>query len=366
MIKSGSFWQCLLIALLLLSACNNKSVEKPTELVTIKVASENRLRIADIFEEPEIIELEQCDSCLMGDINKVVKDDSGFYILDRNRAEAIFKFDLEGNFIFKIDTKGEGPGQFKLPFDFDLLENGVELFILDMNSRKFLVFDKTTGSFIREFSYSTFQVENFIAFSKDLFAVEVDGRNTVSEKENLGHIVNFTLNDTIFKGILDYPKTVVMFYGQEFTKSSHSFLFSRALNDTIYTVLENEFKPKYFLDFGNRKVSTELKVLDIMELGQGIQKEASFFSLGRNFENSKYLIFNWVNEKEYEQNGIYFKGKNEFYQLVSENSLFRNPFFMDEESVFTFYSNTDRNFSPLPNEYIQKENFYLARFLFKD
>ncbi|WP_075351743.1 6-bladed beta-propeller [Algoriphagus marinus] len=366
MIKSKSVWLSLLISLFFISACENAPLEKPTELITIKVASENRLSISEIFEEPEIIELEQCDSCLIGDINKVLKDDSGFYILDRNRAEAIFKFDLEGNFIFKIDTKGEGPGQFKLPFDFDLLENGVELFILDMNSRKFLVFDKSTGSFIREFSYSTFQVENFIAFSNDLFAVEVDGRNTVSEKKNLGHIVNFTLNDTIFKGILDYPKTVVMFYGQEFTKSSHSFLFSRALNDTIYTVLENEFKPKYFLDFGNRKVSTELKILDIMELGQGIQKEASFFSLGRNFENSKYLIFNWANEKEYEQNGIYFKGKSEFYHLVSENSLFRNPFFMDEESVFTFYSNTDRNFSPLPNEYIQKENFYLARFLFKD
>lgn len=366
MIKSDPFWQLIFGFLFLLASCVSKEAELSSEFVTIKVSSERRINFSDVFEEPEIIKLEQCDSCLIGDISKVIKDDSGFYILDRNRSEAIFKFDLKGNFIFKIDAKGEGPGQYMLAHDFDLLDKEGELIILDLNKRKFLRFNKNSGAFLEEFFYSTHQIENFLPFSKDLFAIEIDARDKLGEKPNLINIVDFSSRDTLFQGVKDFPKTVFMFYGQEFTRSKYSFLFSRALNDTIYSVMENEFKPKYFLDFGKRKVSDNLKTLDIMEMGQGIQKEVSFFSLGRSFENSKYLIFNWASEKEFEQNGIYAKEKNEFYHLLAEGSLFRNPFYMDEESVFTFYSSVDQKFSPLPSYYSERENFYLAKFIFKE
>jgi hypothetical protein len=64
-------------------------------------------------------------------------DSTGFYILDIYKGKALFKFGLQGNLFYKINSIGEGPGQFYLPFDFDLNPGGRNLLILGTNQRNF-------------------------------------------------------------------------------------------------------------------------------------------------------------------------------------------------------------------------------------
>jgi len=136
------------------------------------------------------------------------------------------------------------------------------------------------------------------------------------------------------------------------------------LNDTIYQVDKSGFEPGYMLDFGNRKVSEYIKSLDIMELGQRIQQEVPFYSNGRNFENIEYSLFSWVLKYMIEMGCIIKKTKS-FSNLESEDMLFRNPFYMDDNEVYTFYDTYDLNFIPKIERMHKLVNFVIMKYSFK-
>jgi len=77
-------------------------------------------------------------------------DDSGnIYVLDR-KACHIKVFNREGQFVRTIGKKGQGPGEFQGPRDFDLTPTK-ELLVNDMSTRRLLYFT-LEGDFIKEAS----------------------------------------------------------------------------------------------------------------------------------------------------------------------------------------------------------------------
>ena len=72
---------------------------------------------------------------MIGNINTIQVFDGYIYILDSSKAKSLFVFDLEGRFIRKIGSLGNGPGEYLGLNDFTLdTDNGI-IYIGDIKNR---------------------------------------------------------------------------------------------------------------------------------------------------------------------------------------------------------------------------------------
>ncbi|MDR2037714.1 MAG: 6-bladed beta-propeller [Bacteroidales bacterium] len=95
------------------------------------------------------IPLETTSDCLIGRINKVLFRDDKIYVADFYQTTALYVFDMNGKFLFKISRMGKGPGEYISFRDFDIQANG-DIYMFDHFGKKFIVFDPA-GTYLQEF-----------------------------------------------------------------------------------------------------------------------------------------------------------------------------------------------------------------------
>jgi hypothetical protein len=144
---------------LVTSSCTTEPVFETNELVQIPGLDQEILDPVELFDGKEIIELEFCDDCIIAEVQKIMADDSGINILDKNIIKSLKKFDWNGKLIYSINESGSGLSKYVLPFDFDLLDE--KFIILDVNQRKMLFFDSELGTFEKEERLGDFQAVSF-------------------------------------------------------------------------------------------------------------------------------------------------------------------------------------------------------------
>lgn len=114
------------------------------------------------------------DEALLKDINKCIIKNDHIYVFDFFGTESVKVFDLSGNFLFTVGTKGGGPGEFFRTFDFDVNDDGI--FLLDIRNRKILKYN-LYGSFQEEYSYNDkfSGINSIIATNESTFLLGMDG-----------------------------------------------------------------------------------------------------------------------------------------------------------------------------------------------
>lgn len=145
----------LLFSFLVLFSCDqsNKGQSSELDLKTIQVNNENDILPDGILILESTVTLEFCEDCIVGMVDKILVDDSGFYVLDETITKSLTKFGKDGRFIFRIESPGDGLGKYILPFDFELDVEKKAVAILDVNQRKVLFFQSKDGIFLNEGRY---------------------------------------------------------------------------------------------------------------------------------------------------------------------------------------------------------------------
>ena len=67
--------------------------------------------VFDFFQSVELIPLETTEKSIVGWIAKMLYHDERYYLLDRQQ-HIVHVFDENGKFVFKIDRRGQGPGEY--------------------------------------------------------------------------------------------------------------------------------------------------------------------------------------------------------------------------------------------------------------
>ena len=130
-----------LLFLLLLSvfSCSVKQSElslvDSDYIIDLDEKKNSSIPISTYFKSVQTIILETKGECLIGRINELQVFDGYIYVLDRLIAKSLFVFDMNGHFIRKIGSLGNGPGEYNQLTDFTLdTENGA-IFLLDFGQR---------------------------------------------------------------------------------------------------------------------------------------------------------------------------------------------------------------------------------------
>ena len=149
----------LLFSLCLYMCDTSNSKNESTEL--FEMETDHFLKVQSIkygdtkyFKSIKIVKLETLDENLIGGIIQLELYDNKFYILDKYLSVSnLFVFDLEGNYLYKIGTRGQGPEEYINISSFFIDEKEGIVNIVDGLTSTVIRYDKE-GTFINKIKHN--------------------------------------------------------------------------------------------------------------------------------------------------------------------------------------------------------------------
>ena len=233
----------MLIIFLFCTGKSPKSEIMPVLHLSIPVGDVQQVTFSNMISEYKIIKLEFTTESMIGDIRKIIIQNGQIYVLDTFGAKSLMVFDSAGKFIQRIGSVGKGPGQSLSPKDFIINNINKEIEIL--GNRKINIFS-LKGQFLRDYSID-FGSVNFAKIGMDYFFVDGGVGDHVLYKTGSDYKIS---EEYLSKS----PKAFLMnVYNPLIKKDGDHLYFWSMVNDTIYSVSQNEFFPARIIDYGRHK-----------------------------------------------------------------------------------------------------------------
>ncbi|MDR1154274.1 MAG: 6-bladed beta-propeller [Bacteroidales bacterium] len=240
--------------------------------------------------------LETNRNCLIGHIDKALVRNNRIYVADFNKAIALFVFDMDGRFLFKIARMGKGPGEYLSFRDFDIHDNG-EIYMFDHFGKKFLVFDQT-GAYLRElvtdyfFSYFCL-VKDKMYWSKltdygkkfaDLAAYDMEENKT-----------DFLLKDKKFL----LGNHLFNYVSYRFYRSPPGITYySPRFSEIVYAIDDKGMRPA--IGIKNLRIPPEhiISEWESKDFGFAMDSDDVYFKENTHvYETGRYIVFICINKK---------------------------------------------------------------------
>jgi len=294
------------------------------EIIKIDLDEIKPLKFTEIYNSIRYIKLETTEVNSLGIINKVYLNEGKIYLFCPNPVNIVSVFSDKGKFLYTINKRGKGPGEYRALYDMHV-NNYIEL--LDYVNRKILIFN-LNGTLINEYEFR-FYSNRYEKWNNDTLIFYTD--NTISELNN--EVINHNLVFLTIPGqriiskfipIKDNFTHIRTFSVNNFTKHNNSILFFQPFNDTVYQIYNpHNVKPRYLIDFGKHKVPQALlekKYNNVKDLVLTIYKSDYVFDLGNFREFEKVIFFSFIH-----------KGKrfNAYYSKVSKEVRLAHKFIND-------------------------------------
>lgn len=301
----GNKCKCLLILLFssCLYMCDTSNSKKKSAGLEIEI--ENLLKIQSIkygdtkyLKSSKIVKLETIDENLIGGLTQIELYDNKFYILDKYLyASNLLIFDLDGNYLNKIGTRGGGPMEYLNISSFFIDEKEGVINVVDGLTFTIIQYDKN-GVFLNKIKHNNPHL-NFISKAKVMDNNIFCYSGTNWEGNNMYFIVD-KKDFSITKKLRKYPGKytnhfIIKFCTHPFTYIDGEFHFGAIFTDTIFS-LRNDTVTPYI-------IAKNKKNINLSELQQELEKDE--YNYGKTIEKiakvNKYNTgtFNYFENKRY-------------------------------------------------------------------
>jgi hypothetical protein len=323
-----------ILAELLMISCKRNHIQS-AQILNINVLSEDANEI-----NPKIlsyIKLETTDSSLIGGIEKIRFYSNYIYVFDKENTKALFVFDSTGKFLAKTKY-GKGPGECQIPRDFIIDQNSQSIFLWDQGSRNMLEYDLKLN-YLRSYHYKDLFLRNFVRLNSDNILAFI--QYPIMD-ENSGNKTYY--NYAIYSSDFGKIEKAILKTNQE---QSHLILVSPISPDgklfiapydcNIYELKGDNFRSKYYLNFGKYNVTSEDLKKGIPYLFDLAKKGERIGCLNNIYENRNFLCFYFYfkdgpitcihdkrKNKDYFSNLLYLNNKLPrffIYDLLEDNTF---------------------------------------------
>lgn len=152
-----------------------KTLDTISYLELSKSESETIIPLSKLVGKFQLIPLTNEPNHLLGDIDKVLFNDSLIFIMDQFITNSLQIFERSsGKELYYLGSTGDGPGEFRDIYDFDIDRKSKLIYLFDGRLSKILTFD-FEGKFLSEFkipiragNFRRFENGEFIFYSQDL------------------------------------------------------------------------------------------------------------------------------------------------------------------------------------------------------
>ena len=256
---------------------------------------ENKISLSEIADDINYIPLD--NSCPLGFIHDNIEFINNSFYLSENKL-GILVFDINGNLIRKIGSKGRGPGEYSYTFDFTIDKETETIYVWDNNIIK--VFSKN-GNFLRSFSLKEYGgfIHPIKFLNSTLFAFFSVQFENVENKwiavDSLGNLIKKEKRKT--------PS-----FTREFSVGEGAYVFQNnitfwnSIDDTVFSILPDLTEtPSYFISPGEHRYPKSRKnvLLDDMTKYLSIPQilETKHLLMIRYFYNDNKYILLYDKEK---------------------------------------------------------------------
>ena len=280
----------------------------------------------DNVDSMKLIKLETSDESLIGSISTLSIIGNVLYVADYSKSKSVFAFDLQGNFLYKINNIGNGPGEYQNINMVQIDEKNI--FILDWFSGKIMKYD-LFGNFISE--------KKIIPHPNDFINLN-NGEmifNHTHYNEKKKYQIEFT--DSLWNPIetaFPFKNTRGIFFQQFsiFQKlKDETILYRYSFCDTIFKIKDRKITPLYNLSF---HVPEQVEAL--FEETKNMEDRDYFKRL---MKNDLVRSFNFIELK----NALfinYSKGMGAYVSLISKkDSKIYHSIAADKEYAYIFNVN---------------------------
>lgn len=335
--KKNAYALVLCSLLLSFFSCKNDNKLESTECEqTIQINEPDGTSIIDLIDKESVflVNPEKSDESLLGLISRVEVYKGHIYAKDMLVSKGIYIFNMDGKFVRKPTSIGQGPEEYTTLSDFKIDKKNDRLIINDRYNKTVSFLD-LEGNFLNRKKVK-FSGEYFAPLSNGEFAFfsdvsSVDGENTVivtdnELKENRSY---YPVNQN-HNFILGVPTRLTL-------TDEGTILFSAPYDSKIYEITHNGFRPKYCFNctFGKELPNDVATTLSPQNRSKTLNSEGYIVYRGDliNCKNSLCFSFTYGNGSSFNDQYLFFfdkeskKGKTvyKYSKEVLAGLLFNEP-----------------------------------------
>jgi hypothetical protein len=245
----------LMIFTVVILSCGKRSRQKSSfKSYSILANISNDVDAKEIFKDFEFITLESCDSCLFGDVSKLIVDDGFFYILDKSSTKKLFIFSTEGKFIRSIGKVGKGPGEYANIEDFTLDKETKNVQILCHPSTVITYSNK--GDFISQVRLSSIVFLWNIISHRDGYLCSVN-HQVLSESDDAFLLFNFNRDFSLNRKEIHTAKSQIQippFISNPLSSIGDTVVYFDSFTNEVYLNVNSEETETIKIDLGKSAV----------------------------------------------------------------------------------------------------------------
>ena len=248
----------LLIGLILF-ACKEEQTEslRNKDLITIDFESSlvDKLKFSQFVDTIEFIPLETTDESLISDVNRIVYADSLYYIHSTRSLmdSKLLVFNSSGQFCRKISQRGYGPGEYIDITDFLVTDE----YVVIATNFKLIKYDKQ-GRFFKEYKIEQ-QVKEFLERKDSSYLVY----NFGSDRKGFTLLNQMNDEGVVEARFFKRKENEVKISSNRINLRSlifydNSYYLNYPYKDTIFEIQNENVRPFYYVNYGNKQIPEEL------------------------------------------------------------------------------------------------------------
>lgn len=241
------------------TGCKSHSEEKASYVsIPIEFDNSKEIKLSDFVQSMDVVPLETTEESLLAVAGRITYQKGRYYItsLQMGRAGNLLVFDAKGKFLFKIDRRGGGLGEYREMSEYTLTGNAD---ILAFSTYEKIVKYDLQGNFIHERKYesSINEVSDVINDKVIIFrSLPLKG-----DERNLLTVIDTSLavENSYFPVTLSEMKRMRGSGSfNNFSIHSDKVYFNYPFCDTIFNVTSGKREVTYYVDFGKKKLPADL------------------------------------------------------------------------------------------------------------
>lgn len=251
-------------------------------------------KVIDEFDYSSMVEdsalmipLETHENCLIGEVTKLIYRDNLIYIAD-NLSKSVFVFDTTGKLMTKINSPGNGPGEYVNITSLAVHDHDIVIFD-HMMSRLFF-YNAISGKFVRDMDISSIWGADMFEMGDKLYLVNNDS----SSESGYYHLFSIDLaNSDEYDMYLPFERTkdnqgwaISTYYAQ----LENEALIYYWPYDILYTVKNEDVYPSYRIDFGKKNIPVGMMDRDGRKALEMAIRENYVTGIKRAYQSKDYLF----------------------------------------------------------------------------
>jgi hypothetical protein len=322
--------------------CNHQKPLTPNgDYITIPINPKEALKtvnMSEIFSDIEYIPLESVDKHLIGRTQQLIIYKGRIYVFDQYKTQSVFCFQQDGKFLFELNRRGQGPGEYVELNSISIDHNNEHLLLYC--GRKIIVCD-LDGNHVKSYQNNDVWSHHF-SYIGDGYAAFYGAYTPNPQYEKNGMTPNLLIvntddykvenTDIFFSSKIETEAITKNFKPFSSYQNGTISLFEE-YDDTIYHISGKTVKRAYYVDFGDMK------------------KDKSFYSLLKNPENG----LGRMHEYNEEHNICNITGleetKTNIFFVYSHKLIWHYAFYNKEtKHVIDVYKDSGTNKFPFHND----------------